>query len=54
MPYSRVLNMPGQCFTGVLYKPPVLSMPGLKICQGCEYARVTQCALCASIILNMP
>ena len=42
MPYSRVLNIRGQRFTGFLNKPPVLNMSGLKIWQGCEYARVTQ------------
>ena len=26
----------------VLNKPPVLNMPGLRIWQGCEYARVTK------------
>ena len=28
-------------FVRVLNQPLVLNMPGLKICQGCEYARVT-------------
>ena len=29
-------------FHRVLNNPPVLNMPGLRIWQGCEYARVTQ------------
>ena len=29
-------------FHMALQKPPVLNMSGLKIWQGCEYARVTQ------------
>ena len=31
-------------FHRVLKKPPVLNMLGLRIWQGCEYARVTQVA----------
>ena len=34
--------MPGHCFTGVLSKPLVLNMLGLRIRQSCEYARVSQ------------
>ena len=42
MTHGRALNMPGQRFT-VLNKHPVLNMPEVRIRQGCEYARVTQC-----------
>ena len=41
-------------FHRVLNKRPVLNMPGLRIWQGCEYAKVTQGAEYAWIILNMP
>ena len=33
--------MSGELFTG-LNTPPVLNMPGLRIAQGCKYARITQ------------
>ena len=33
-------------------KPPVLNIPGLRLWQGCEYARVTQGAEYASISLK--
>ena len=39
-------------FHKVLNRPPVLNMPGLRIWQGCEYARVTQVAEYAWISLN--
>ena len=41
-------------FYRVLNKPPVLNMPGPRIWQGCQYARVTQGAEYASISLTMP
>ena len=48
----KVLNMPSVLWQGseyawstlhrVLNKPPILNMLGLRIWQGCEYARATQ------------
>ena len=58
--YGRVINMPGQSFTGFWICLPILNMPGFRIWKGCEYARVTQgCWLylnkpeCDLIILTM-
>ena len=42
------------CLVSVSNKPPVLNMLGLRIWQGCEYARVTHRAEYAWISLNMP
>ena len=57
--YGRVINMPGQSFTGFWICLPILNMPDFRIWKGCEYARVTQgCWLylnkpeCDLIILN--
>ena len=47
MSCGSVLSMSDQRFTGFFNKLPVLNMPGLRIWQGCEYARVTR-------VLNMP
>ena len=41
-------------FHGVLNKIRVLNIPGLKLWEGREYARVTQTAEYAWVSLNMP
>ena len=49
--YDRILFW--ICLVNVSQGPPVFNMPGLRMWQGCEYARVTQGVEYAWINLNM-